>query len=413
MAALYWFRNDLRLDDNPGLVACAADSRLLCVYFWPRSLPWCNVTGMGVQRRRFLLESLACLQRQLREKGQDLLISTGSPEKLIPQLVLRHRLARVGTAQVPGTYESMEIERVRGALAVPLVLYRGNTLFDAPTLPPSLTELPAHPPPIGLRHRGIDTEVMRPDPSFIARGGSQAAQRRLREWMFREKAVLSYRGTRDELQGLYSSSALSPWLANGSLSVRRLASALADFESRHGANESTDWLYRELLWREFFQYRAYADGAALFRPPVAGRCRTCTFEPRSFARWCAGDTDFPLVNALMRQLVSSGWMSNRGRQIAASCLVNELALDWRFGAAFFEKYLIDYDVSSNYGNWAYIAGVGADPRRGRHFDIDRQAARFDPNGDFTRRWGGFRPAQPKYVVDAADWPILEPDNAPG
>jgi len=111
------------------------------------------------------------------------------------------------------------------------------------------------------------------------------------------------------------------------------------------------------------------------------------------------------VNALMHQLVATGWMTNRGRQIAASYLVNELNHDWRYGAAFFEKHLIDYDVGSNYGNWQYIAGVGTDPRGGRHFNIDKQAAQYDPDGHFTTKWDGYRAAQPRYVTDAADWPL--------
>ncbi|MFT7288786.1 MAG: deoxyribodipyrimidine photo-lyase, partial [Halieaceae bacterium] len=188
------------------------------------------------------------------------------------------------------------------------------------------------------------------------------------------------------------------------------AVAIAAHEHRDGANESTAWLYFELLWREYFYWRAREDGIALFRhggrnPQGKAVLSRCTFEPRNFARWCAGDTNYPLINALMHQLVSTGWMSNRGRQIAASCLIYDYGIDWRYGAAFFEKHLIDYDVASNYGNWQYIAGVGADPRGGRHFDIDKQSARYDPDGVFTAKWDGHRPHQPAYVTDAADWPI--------
>jgi len=103
--------------------------------------------------------------------------------------------------------------------------------------------------------------------------------------------------------------------------------------------------------------------------------------------------------------VATGWMSNRGRQIAASCLVNELGLDWRYGAAFFEKHLLDFDVASNYGNWQYLAGVGADPRGGRHFNLEKQAQQHDPQGLFVQKWQGSQPAQPEFVTDAADWPI--------
>jgi deoxyribodipyrimidine photo-lyase len=218
--------------------------------------------------------------------------------------------------------------------------------------------------------------------------------------------VDSYKETRNALQGQFHASGLSPWLTSGALSVRAVAHALRDYETTVMRNESTDWFYRELLWREFFHWREQLEGVRLYAAGRrSGNRHFCTFDPRAYARWCQGDTDYPLVNALMRELVATGGMSNRGRQIVASCLVNELGLDWRYGAAFFEKHLIDFDLPSNYGNWRYIAGVGCDPRGGRHFDIEKQARQYDPDGVFTAKWGGVRPSQPRFVTDAADWPI--------
>lgn len=237
-------------------------------------------------------------------------------------------------------------------------------------------------------------------------GGSEAGQRRLQQFLALEGGVRDYKETRNCLDPLVGSSTLSPWLANGNLSVREVAAAIDEHEERHGANDSTYWLYFELLWREYFYWRANRDGVALFRHGGrSGALANCTFEPRNFARWAAGDTNYPLVNAFMHQLLDTGWMSNRGRQIAASCLIHSYGIDWRYGAAFFEKHLIDYDVGSNYGNWQYIAGVGADPRGGREFNIQKQTAQYDPDGVFVRKWDGDRPAQPDYVTDAADWPI--------
>lgn len=106
----------------------------------------------------------------------------------------------------------------------------------------------------------------------------------------------------------------------------------------------------------------------------------------------------------MNELKHTGFMSNRGRQIVASCLVNELSLDWRCGAAYFEQQLIDYDVASNWGNWQYIAGVGADPRGGRHFDIEKQSRIYDPENTYIHTWAS-HPAKHIDTVDAADWPI--------
>ena len=106
----------------------------------------------------------------------------------------------------------------------------------------------------------------------------------------------------------------------------------------------------------------------------------------------------------MRQLNETGYMSNRGRQIAASALINELGLDWRCGAAYFEQQLIDYDPASNWGNWQYIAGVGADPRGGRHFSIEKQTALYDPRGEYIARWRGELGRSYGDAVDQVDWP---------
>ncbi len=433
MRKLYWFQNDLRLSDNPGLRAQMDAEGLLLVYLLPVNRPWCNTTGMGAQRERFLRESLQSLQQSLSALGQNLLVLEGSPELVIPDLVRDYSIDAVATSPVPGYYERKTLNVLRSRLQVPLLVHGANTLFDREDLPFALADLPRHftpfrqavenlqirpplaspaslPPPPALRFHRVPPAPVKPHTALPIRGGSENGHRRLRQFVFDEKTILVYKETRNCLDGLDGSSTLSPWLANGSLSPREVAQAVREFEAAHTSNESTYWLLFELLWREFFHWHALRDDVSLFRlRPAGGRKRlhNCTFEPRSYARWCSGSTDYPLVNALMRQLVATGWISNRGRQIAASCLVNELGLDWRYGAAFFEKHLLDYDVASNYGNWQYIAGVGADPRGGRHFNLEKQAQEHDPKGVFVEKWQGRQPIQPEFVTDAADWPILE------
>lgn len=428
MTDLYLFRNDLRLEDHHGLAAHRSARHLLCVYVQEPPRPWYQTLGMGPQRERFLDESLAQLQLQLRRRGQELLVVRGKVAEVIPQLVQRYRAERVGLTATPGHHEVEQVAELRSLLSVPVLVHPGNTLFDRERMLALLPELPGHytpfrqavegepvpepleevplpPKPPGLRtSRWRSTG--KPHPAHIVRGGTAEGRRRLATWLFRERAVEHYKETRNALEGLYFASGLSPWLANGSLSVRMVAAELHRYERQYGRSESSLHLWHELLWREFFHWRAYRDPAALFsHGGRSQKIRRCTFEPRSYARWCAGNTDYPLVNALMHQLVATGWMSNRGRQIAASCLVNELGLDWRYGAAFFEKHLLDFDLASNYGNWQYIAGVGADPRGGRHFNLDKQAALYDPEGEFTLRWEGQSAPQPEFVTDAADWPI--------
>lgn len=430
MRAIYWFRNDLRLDDLPGLRAAAEANELLLVYLWPKVRPWCNLRGVGEQRQRFMSESLAALNETLLPLGQRLLVLEGSPELVLADLVRDYRIDILHCANTPGSYEARALRTLRERLAIPVQEHRGNTLFSEAAVERAANPLPEVftpfrkaieaqlqpdtplpvptklPPPPAVPFHDLPAHDTPPHMAMPVRGGSGAAQRRLQQFVDHEQGIRDYKETRNCLDPLDGSSTLSPWLANGSLSVREVAARLRAHEEAHGANDSTYWLYFELLWREFFHWRALRDGDALFRHGgKRGAMQRCTFEPRNFARWCAGDTDFPLVNALMHQLVATGWMSNRGRQIAASCLIHDYGIDWRYGAAFFEKHLLDFDVASNYGNWQYIAGVGADPRGGRHFNVAKQAAQYDPDGSFTAKWDGYRPQQPRYVTDAADWPL--------
>lgn len=429
MRSLFWFRQDLRVNDNPGLLAQKDAAQLLLVYLWPKERPWCNVNGIGKQRRRFLLESLQALRDELKELGQDLMVLQGSPEMVIPDLVRDYAIDRVDTGNASGHYERQALEVLQKRLTVPITVHNNTTLFAQLQLPFSTADLPVHftpfrrlvehthyrspaPYPDKLPRKPaapfdvIPRAEIHPHTALPIRGGSLPARRRLNQFIFEEQGIARYKQTRNCLDPLSGSSTLSPWLANGCLSPSEVAAAIHRFEEDHGANESTAWLYLELLWREYFYWRAVRDDVSLFRSGFHhDSLRYCTFEPRNFARWCAGDTDYPLVNAIMHQLVETGWASNRGRQIAASCFINELRLDWRHGAAFFEKHLIDYAVASNYGNWQYIAGLGADPRGGRHFDLQKQTREYDPDGTFTVKWDGHRPKQPIYVKDPADWPI--------
>jgi deoxyribodipyrimidine photo-lyase len=217
----------------------------------------------------------------------------------------------------------------------------------------------------------------------------------------------TYKTTRNELDGFNNTTKFSSWLAFGCISARQVFNAVNEYEHQHIANESTYWIKFELLWREYFKWHALNAGKQLFI--FKGQKKTkplTTFLPARFAMWCQGTTPYPLVNAIMNELNTTGYISNRSRQIAASCLVNELQLDWRYGAAYFEQQLIDYDVASNWGNWQYIAGVGVDPRGGRHFNIEKQTQQHDPHGVYTHKWhGNDNICTQLDSLDAVDWPV--------
>jgi len=220
------------------------------------------------------------------------------------------------------------------------------------------------------------------------KGGETAALERLDHYFFKTKSLSSYKETRNGLIGADYSSKFSPWLAQGCVSSRWIYQQIGAYERLNGANESTYWLVFELLWRDYFRFMMKKHGSKLFfingfngSTAISSNCDRLRIE-----KWINAQTGDDFVDANMRELKYTGFMSNRGRQNVASYLIDEMKLDWRHGAAYFEEQLIDYDVSSNWGNWAYLAGVGNDPRGKRVFNIQKQAKDYDPKGVFRNLW---------------------------
>ena len=439
---LYWFTQDLRLDDNPALTHAANETdRLLCVYVHdprleqPNSL---NSTRLGPRRRRFLDQALTDLDRQLQGLGHRLWLLGGDPVERLTALISMTGVRRLYLTRPVGCYEQAQLDTLASRFPqLELSLHDGYTLYEQAqladlqhSLPQSFSQFRRAVEPLTLHTpllapRQLPPALACPTPLSAQtpfarpllneqgskqqdwfRGGEYAAQLHL-EHYFSTPLPLHYKEVRNELDGLENGTRLSPWLAQGSLSPRRVVQRLRAYEQLEGANDSTYWIFFELLWREFFQWYARHHRHRLFRlQGIQSRPTLTSFYPQRFKSWCEGSTPWPLVNACMHQLKQTGWISNRGRQIVASCLVNELQLDWRYGAACFEQELIDYDVASNWGNWQYLAGVGADPRGKRHFNIEKQTQQYDPEGVFIDRWQGRARMLAADTVDAADWPIL-------
>jgi deoxyribodipyrimidine photo-lyase len=229
-----------------------------------------------------------------------------------------------------------------------------------------------------------------PNTAFPFRGGEYAAHERLKDYLWNSHNILKYKETRNGLLGTEYSSKFSAWLACGCISAQEIYFETKKFEQQVESNESTYWLIFELLWRDYFRYVMLKYGTRLFKPAgISGKGSTTT-EPNDaaerFDAWVNGTTGDAFVDANMRELKFTGFMSNRGRQNVASYLVHQLKLDWRRGARYFEKQLIDYDVFSNWGNWTYLAGVGNDPRENRVFNTNRQAEMYDPKGEYKKQW---------------------------
>ncbi len=217
----------------------------------------------------------------------------------------------------------------------------------------------------------------------VAEFSSSGARTRWTNYL-QSPAFTMYLQTRNHLHGPDYASFLSTALAFGTLSVRQCWQDL----QQGPQHESAVWLKQELFWREYFRHYFRVHGSACFqlqglarRAPLPHYPNNSTQAQTNFQRWCSGETGMPFIDANMRLLANTGLMSNRGRQNVASYLVFELGVDWRLGATFFEQQLLDFDVASNWGNWAYIAGAGEGPAR--HFNVMKQALQYDKDAEFV------------------------------
>lgn len=209
---------------------------------------------------------------------------------------------------------------------------------------------------------------------------------RLNYYFNQSQLPSSYFDTRNGLLGQDFSTQLSSYLACGALDVKYLYNLVKDYEEKYGPNKSTYWIIFELMWREFFFHSGQHFKSKIFS-------KNGLFKENQFSKIDWSEEELlemirpnKLIHSAYSELVTTGFQSNRVRQIFASYLINDLNLDWRIGAELFEKYLIDYDVYSNYGNWQYQAGVGHDPRGKRYFNQEKQLKNYDPKGKYLSFW---------------------------
>jgi deoxyribodipyrimidine photo-lyase len=409
MRAIYWVREDLRIHDNQALHEFCKSSQEGIVVWCPTP----SFLRAGGFRKLFILQSLEAFKRQAEMLGTKVLVQDQSAVTVLPNLVKSLKVDRVFFSASQTTEEKREEEVLfrelggrfiasepRNTLlnlsdlhlaleALPEVFTQFRKLVEASLKVRSEIPLPGRLPPPFPIESGIDSfDLSSEISSLISNGfqnkkviaGEAGALKRLEYYLWESNRIQTYKETRNGLLDWEDSSKLSPYLAVGSISPRRIFFELKRYELERMSNESTYWLFFELLWRDYFKFNAEKLGARIF-----GGLNPPPIRSQEFERWSVGETDDSFVNANMRELNATGWMSNRGRQNVASYLAKTLRGDWRLGAQYFEKQLIDYDASSNWGNWSYLAGVGQDPRN-RVFNTGRQASIYDPNGEYQKKW---------------------------
>ncbi len=421
---IFWFRNDLRLEDNPALNAlCKSCDEVTFMYILDPELfnsTQFSESRLGNARWQFIQECLADLQKQLENKNQQLIIKVGKPIKVIKDVIGSNQITHIGVTPLSGVYEKHDIDLLKTHFSDKITWHfkESFTLFNPLELPFSINDLSDGFTPFRkhiektIRPLQIAEKVVSksntfpsaitsitPDPLpeiaefnstvdyMVHKGGETAARKQLDYYCHQSKHLSQYKDTRNGLDGWDFSSKLSAYLAQGCISPRQVMQTVIDYEQQYGANQSTYWLYFELLWREFYQWHQEKYGSDLYlKRGIQNIDPQLGFNESDFKRWKKGETSSDFVNAFMRQLKQTGWMSNRGRQIVASYFINQLGLDWRYGAAWFEEQLIDYDPANNWGNWQYLAGVGVDPRGRRAFNIQKQRQIYDPNDEFIKRY---------------------------
>ena len=424
--AIVWFKTDLRLHDNETLVkAMAKSDEIIPVYCFDETQFEETEYGFkktGSFRAQFLLEAVANLDKNLRALGSGLMVLKGKPEIEIPKVVSLYKVNKL-YAKREVTFEEKQTEQL---LQIELwkqqcemITYSTSTLYHAQDLPFSIKDIPdvfstfrkkvekdskirtIFEKPISisspelpvaqfptLEELGLSFSKIDKRAAITFVGGESAALKRMNHYFSETKAISQYKETRNGLIGADYSSKFSAWLALGCLSPREIYFELKKYETQFGANESTYWLVFELLWRDYFRFMMKKYHVKFFQQNgiqnINGNVKK--HDSAILKSWIDGTTGIDFVDANMIELKTTGFMSNRGRQNVASYLCNDLKLDWRYGAAYFEQQLIDYDVSSNWGNWAYLAGVGNDPRGNRYFNIDKQAQDYDRDKSYRKLW---------------------------
>ncbi|HOH06177.1 MAG TPA: deoxyribodipyrimidine photo-lyase [bacterium] len=394
---VFWFRRDLRLEDNAGLFHALQDGApVLPLFIFDREI-LDDLEERQDRRVAFIHQALQNLDARLAEHSSGLLVRQGRPLEVWRQLVAEFPIAAVHTNR---DYEPSALARDREVAAllaehgIPFHSHKDQVIFDGDEVVKEdgrpytvytpymrkwlarLTpeDLAAHPSEklLGRMAQGVEGGV----PPLAEIGFTPMAVESAP--MVDEAIIRNYDRTRD-LPAVAGTTRLGVHLRFGTVSIRRLAAL--------GRALNQTWL-QELIWREFFMSILAHFPHVVDQPFKAQYAAVPWREDRGdFARWCAGETGYPMVDAGMRELNATGFMHNRVRMITASFLCKHLLLPWRWGERYFAKKLLDYDLAANNGNWQWAAGCGCDAAPYfRVFNPALQAAKFDPQEAYVKRW---------------------------
>ncbi|SES00016.1 deoxyribodipyrimidine photo-lyase type I [Vreelandella subterranea] len=418
---LVWLRSDLRIHDNTALAAAAAKGPVVAVFL--RSVDQWQTHGHGINKIDFWTRGVTALKEALEGLNipllhRDIASFDEAPATLL-EIAREHQIEQLHfNLEYPlneqrrdqAVIESFKQADIAAHGHHDAVAFAPGTLLTgkgdyygvftpfAKAWHKQITadQLALRDTPDAQSPLGIDSDPLPPLPDLDATpvdadqwpAGEHAASNRLERFLrFRGR---HYSDQRD-FPKVRGTSELSPYLALGMISYRQCMQAAMSENGGHladGDKGLTAWV-SELIWREFYQHVAVGFPQVCRHQPFQAHTRKLAWrdDPDAFNAWCEGRTGYPLVDAAMRQLVTTGWMHNRLRMVTAMFLSKHLLIDWRRGEAFFLRHLVDGEFGANNGGWQWAASTGTDAAPYfRIFNPTTQSTRFDPNGDFIAHW---------------------------
>ena len=422
---LFWHRADPRLRDNAGLAAAAREGTVVPVFVYDTDL----FGTMGARQRAFLFRHVAALKKRYRELGSDLVVRGGDPDEVLVDLAEEHDAETVFYTEGYRPARRNRQRAVTDALAgigVGVDARTDRVLVDPGRLEPEYENhsrfhddwetVPKRGPypepgPEDLAAISDSKTVPQPDADIeLPPAGYAGARERFDDFL--ANGIATYNDTRDDLAAAveaptHAVSRMSPYLATGAIGIREVwADASEAYDDATGSERRNVDKYRyELSWREQMYHLLYynpdlaVSNYRSFPNEIAWREADADFEA-----WTRGETGYPLVDAGMRQLNREGYIHNRPRQVVASFLTKHLLVDWRRGARYFTKQLIDHDYASNHGAWQWTASTGTDSVDVRIFDPVSQMSKYDDGAHFVTEYvPELRDVPAGKVVD---WPTL-------
>ena len=412
-AAIFWHRRDLRIRDNAGLFkALKSGKQVQPVFIFDTTI--LKQLPRNDQRVLFIHQTIARLQEEYQQLGTSLLVAVGNPVDIIPELVMQTGASIVFANR---DYEPSAIVRDKLVAeklskkncefigAKDQVIFEKNEILKADGTPytvytpymrkwrEKLNAFYLQSYPVEKYFSNFRKSTSEMLPTLESLGFDNEQFQEFPSAHFPLEIIRKYAETRD-FPNVHGTSRLSLHLRFGTISIRELASI---------ANETNETYLKELIWRDFYQMILFHFPATVNEAFKKQYDKIVwEFDEQQFKAWCEGRTGYPLVDAGMRELNTTGFMHNRVRMVVASFLTKHLLHDWRLGERYFAEKLLDFDLASNIGGWQWAAGSGNDAAPYfRVFNPTSQQEKFDPKFEYVKKW------VPEFGTDAYPKPIVE------